>query len=58
VRVSAADPLNLVGIVTPGQRAPAITGNYVIFQGGVPIGTGGSALIVTPGRSAPESPCA
>ena len=56
VRVSAADPLNLVGIVTPGQRAPAITGNYVMFQGGVPIGVGGRSLILTPGRSAPESP--
>jgi ATP-dependent helicase Lhr and Lhr-like helicase len=37
VTVSAADPLNLVGIVTPGQRVPAIAGTQVIFRGGVAI---------------------
>ena len=36
VTLSAADPLNLVGIVTPGAKIPAIPGNRVLFQGGVP----------------------
>lgn len=37
VRISAADPLNLVGIVTPGERVPSLTRNRVLFKDGVPI---------------------
>ncbi len=37
VSVSAADPLNLVGILTPGARAPALAGNRVLYRDGVPI---------------------
>jgi ATP-dependent Lhr-like helicase len=37
VSVSGADPLNLVGIVTPGARLPALTGNRVLYRDGVPI---------------------
>jgi ATP-dependent Lhr-like helicase len=37
VAVSAADPLNLVGIVTPGARIPALTGNRVLYRDGVPV---------------------
>jgi ATP-dependent Lhr-like helicase len=33
--VSAADPLNLVGIVVPGERVPAISGRWVRFRDGV-----------------------
>jgi ATP-dependent Lhr-like helicase len=36
VEVSAADPLNLVGIVTPGARVPAVLGNRVAYVDGVP----------------------
>jgi ATP-dependent Lhr-like helicase len=35
--VSGADPLNLVGILTPGPRLPALTGNRVLFRDGVPL---------------------
>jgi ATP-dependent Lhr-like helicase len=35
VTISAADPLNLVGIVVPGDRVPAISGKYVSFKDGV-----------------------
>jgi len=35
--VSAADPLNLVGIVTPGPKLPALPGNRVLYQAGVPL---------------------
>ncbi|UCE01316.1 MAG: DEAD/DEAH box helicase [Candidatus Latescibacterota bacterium] len=35
--VSAADALNLVGIVTPGERVPAHTRNRVLYRDGVPI---------------------
>jgi ATP-dependent helicase Lhr and Lhr-like helicase len=37
VALSAADPLNLIGIVTPEARVPAIAGNRVLFRDGVPI---------------------
>jgi ATP-dependent Lhr-like helicase len=37
VGVSGADPLNLVGIVAPGARLPALTGNRVLYRDGVPI---------------------
>jgi len=35
VTVSAADPLNLVGILVPGERVPAISGRTVTFRDGV-----------------------
>jgi ATP-dependent Lhr-like helicase len=37
VGLSAADPLNLAGIVTPGARVPALAGNRMLFRDGVPV---------------------
>ena len=37
VSVSGADPLNLIGIVTPGPRLAALTGNRVLYRDGVPV---------------------
>jgi ATP-dependent Lhr-like helicase len=37
VAVSAADPLNLIGILTPGARLPSLTGNRVLYRDGLPI---------------------
>jgi ATP-dependent Lhr-like helicase len=37
IAVSGADPLNLVGILTPGDAVPAITSNRVLYRDGVPI---------------------
>ncbi len=37
VSVSAADPLNLVGIVTPGARVPGQGENRVLYRDGVPV---------------------
>jgi len=37
VRLSACDPLNLVGIVVPGARVPATRGNFVYFADGVAV---------------------
>jgi ATP-dependent Lhr-like helicase len=39
VSLSAADPLNLVGILTPGRRVAALTGNRVLYRDGVPVAT-------------------
>ena len=36
VRLSAADPLNLVGVVTPGPRIPALRSRHVIYRDGLP----------------------
>src|SRR5713101_6639598 len=35
ITISAADPLNLAGIVVPGERVPAISGKQVSFKDGV-----------------------
>ena len=37
VSLSGADPLNLVGILSPGARLPALTGNRVLYRDGVAI---------------------
>ena len=55
VSLSAADPLNLTGILTPGARVPALTGNRVLFRNGLPVAThagGQSEFLVTlePGK--------
>ena len=34
--MSGADPLNLVGILTPGARVPAISTNRVLYRNGRP----------------------
>lgn len=35
--VSAADPLNLTGIITPGRRIPSFSGNRILYSDGVPV---------------------
>jgi ATP-dependent Lhr-like helicase len=35
VRLSAADPLNLSGVILPGKRVPAIRTNSVVFRDGL-----------------------
>ena len=37
VTVAAADPLNLVGILVPGDRVAAISGRFVTYRDGVAI---------------------
>jgi len=36
-RVAATDPLNLVGVLSPGPRVPAILGNAVLYLDGQPV---------------------
>jgi ATP-dependent helicase Lhr and Lhr-like helicase len=40
VIVAAADPLNLVGILTPGQRISPFTQQVIVYRSGVPVETG------------------
>jgi ATP-dependent Lhr-like helicase len=35
--LSGADPLNLVGILTPGPRLAALTGNRLLYRDGIPV---------------------
>jgi ATP-dependent Lhr-like helicase len=47
VSISAADPLNVVGLLTPGARVPALTRNRVLYRDGVPVATlsGGEVVV-------------
>jgi ATP-dependent Lhr-like helicase len=44
-----ADPLNLAGILTPGARLPALTGNRLVFRDGLPVASlaGGKMQLLT-----------
>jgi ATP-dependent helicase Lhr and Lhr-like helicase len=37
VSLSAADPLNLIGILTPGARLPSLSGNRLLYRDGLPV---------------------
>lgn len=37
VAVSGSDPLNLTGLIVPGERVPALPGNRILFRAGVPV---------------------
>jgi ATP-dependent Lhr-like helicase len=37
ISISAADPLNLVGIITPGGRITAYTSNRILYRNGEPV---------------------
>ena len=43
ITISAADPLNLIGILVPGDRVPAISGRTVSFKDGVAVRVAESA---------------
>jgi ATP-dependent Lhr-like helicase len=50
VSLSAADPLNLAGVLTPGPKLAALTGNRLVYRDGVPIAAlaGGKVEILSP----------
>jgi len=37
VALSGADPLNLVGIITPGDAVPALATNRILYRDGIPV---------------------
>jgi ATP-dependent Lhr-like helicase len=39
ISISAADPLNLIGIIVPGARVPALAANRVLYRDGAPVAT-------------------
>ncbi len=50
VSVSGADPLNLAGILTPGPKLAALTGNRLLYRDGLPIAwlAGGEVTFLEP----------
>jgi ATP-dependent Lhr-like helicase len=42
IKLSAADPLNLVGVILPGPRVPAQPSNFIVFRDGMVVGAGPS----------------
>jgi ATP-dependent Lhr-like helicase len=50
VCLCGADPLNLVGLVSPGARLPALAGNRVLYRDGLPLAllAGGEVRFLTP----------
>jgi ATP-dependent Lhr-like helicase len=52
VTISGADPLNLVGILTPGPRITAIASNRLLLRDGVPIAALEAGQVI---RLAPEA---
>lgn len=47
IMLSAADPLNLVGVLTPGARIAAIGANRLLLRDGVPIAALESGKVIT-----------
>ena len=49
VSLSGADPLNLAGILTPGPKLAALTGNRLLFRDGLPVASlaGGDVQFLT-----------
>ncbi len=37
ITISAADPLNLTGVITPGERLRAVAANRIVYLRGVPV---------------------
>ncbi|HEX9624368.1 MAG TPA: DEAD/DEAH box helicase [Streptosporangiaceae bacterium] len=56
VQLSAADPLNLTGIVLPGPRIPAIAANTVSLLDGAVAAAPDATATVSPGGTAPRTP--
>ncbi|MDQ1428982.1 MAG: ATP-dependent helicase Lhr and Lhr-like helicase, partial [Acidimicrobiaceae bacterium] len=48
VHLSATDPLNLVGIITPGPRVPAVRTNTVTYVDGLPLSEPGAQVAAAP----------
>jgi ATP-dependent Lhr-like helicase len=46
VTIAASDPLNLVGVLVPGERVPAVTGRTVSFRDGVALAPGDAGAVV------------
>jgi ATP-dependent Lhr-like helicase len=57
VSLGAADPLNLTGILTPGERIPGVTSNRILYRDGVPVlaKEAGQVKSLTPDEGEPSA---
>lgn len=55
IRICGSDPLNLVGILTPGDRVPAVVRNQILIRGGIPLAVSeGGTVRLLPEATSPE----
>ena len=47
IRVSAADPLNLIGIILPGEKVSSNSSKTILFRNGVPINDKASVIAIS-----------
>ena len=52
VRLSATDPLNLAGIITPGPRVAALPRNALVLRDGVPVSVEEGRTVTPRGEAA------
>ena len=52
--ISAADPLNLTGIITGAQRIRGAAGNRIVYRDGVPLAALEGDMLRTLGEVEPE----
>jgi ATP-dependent Lhr-like helicase len=52
VRISAVDPLNLTGTITPGPRVTAVHTRHVLYRDGVPLSEEEAAAVLAEARVA------
>ena len=48
IKLSACDPLNLTGIITPGPRVATVLGHHVSYRDGVPLPFSGATESARP----------
>jgi ATP-dependent Lhr-like helicase len=54
VTITAADPLNLTGVITPGDRIRAAAGNRIVYRNGVPLVAMEGDMLRTLAAAAPD----
>jgi ATP-dependent helicase Lhr and Lhr-like helicase len=54
ITISAADPLNLAGILTPGLRITAISAHRILLRDGVPVAALTAGQLIPMGSEAPD----
>ena len=54
--LSGADPLNLVGILTPGRRVAAVAANRILLRDGLPVAVLEAGEMTVLEREVPEAP--
>jgi hypothetical protein len=53
VKIAATDPLNLVGVLSPGPRVASVVGNAVLYKDGIAIASLEGGVVTPPSSSSP-----